>query len=272
MSDAESYATEVAETTESVTMTLLKWAVVLIVIILVLSLIIYTIIQWRQKSKKEPMLISDPRDATKKLKINNGDLPSSGSTGEYAYSFWIFVKDWNYKIGQPKCILFRGDQDCQKASPSVWLYPDQNKLMVRADVHSNGDTPASMNPNDWIKAGDKSQFNVNLSCDIENIPLQRWVHVAVSLWNRTMDVYINGKLVRSCALSGVPVTHDGDLYVTKWSGYSGFISRLKVFDKSLDPSTVYKLYLDGPYSGWWWWRELFGGVKVSVKVEYDDDD
>lgn len=48
-------------------------------------------------------------------------------------------------------------------------------------------------------------------CMINNFPLQRWVNLIVSLNNRTMDVYLNGKLVRTCIL---PAPANIDQYIS----------------------------------------------------------
>merc|ERR1712070_804360 len=41
-------------------------------------------------------------------------------------------------------------------------------------------------------------YSTRAKCDIINIPLQRWVHLALVMHNKTLDVYLNGKLARSC--------------------------------------------------------------------------
>ena len=43
------------------------------------------------------------------------------------------------------------------------------------------------------------------SCRISNFPLQSWVNIAVSVYNRAIDVYMDGKLQRSCVLAGTPM-------------------------------------------------------------------
>jgi len=91
----------------------------------------------------------------------------------------------------------------------------------------------------------KKQLDTKLPCDIKKIPLQRWVHVCVTLWNRTLDVYVNGKLKRSCILDSIPKNEVGDLYINKNGGYSGYISNLKYFPYPLSVNKIYYTYLKG---------------------------
>jgi len=100
----------------------------------------------------------------------------------------------------------------------------------------------SMNPNYY----DTFELNHNLPCDIIDIPLQRWNHVVVILWNRSLDVYLNGKLARSCTLRSVPILNDGPLFVTQEGGFKGDMASLKYYNRAINAEEVYKVYKNGP--------------------------
>ena len=71
------------------------------------------------------------------------------------------------------------------------LYPNNPKM--------------SMNPlNNSNMLSKPNSEEVQYVCDVPNIAIQRWVQVGVVLQNRTLDVYINGKLARSGILQGIP--------------------------------------------------------------------
>ena len=77
------------------------------------------------------------------------------------------------------------------SSPSLALGAMQNNLIVSTAVYpTNSGSSGTTSP-------------INHTCTVDNIPLQRWVNIIVSLNGRTMDVYINGKLTRTCVLPGV---------------------------------------------------------------------
>lgn len=254
-----------------------KYIVMGIMILLVLYLAYYLYTSYQNKKNNEPIFISDPMKATKAMTIQSEQVPISINGNEYGYSFWMFIDDWNYKFDHPKCVLYRGTFDCDHANPSIWLYPRENKLMVRCETYSNtsnsgmyANNTKTLNPRK-----DPSLLGVNKSCDIDNIPLQTWVHVCVSLWNRTLDVYINGKLTRSCILDGVAKLNNGNLYVTQYGGYSGYISKLQFYNYALTPEKIYNIYKKGPYPGVWWWNNFTNTlpkVNASVTVTSGDGD
>lgn len=259
---AKQYGGEISQGQKDSAKKIGKYVIIVIVILLVLWLCYLTWYQYNQRKNQEPVLISKPQDATKAFTASSSDLPTTSTGSEYGYSFWIYVSDWTYRFGQAKSVLWKGDSSCNSANPSIWLYPKENKLMVRCEAYSYNpadgrysNPEGSMNP-----LQNPSLLGVEKSCDIDNIPLQRWVHVGVSLWNRTLDVYINGKLTRSCVLPGVAKLNKGNIYTTAVGGYQGYISRLQYFNHALSPDYVYGLYRKGPFSANWWWSSVKGSI------------
>ena len=95
-------------------------------------------------------------------------------------------------------------------------------------------------------------FNPNKECDLVELPIQRWSHIAVVLWNRTTDIYLNGKLVRSCILENVPKITNSPLHVCQDGGFDGKFGQLRYFNRALNADEVYNLYTKGPIT----WRLL----------------
>ena len=117
----------------------------------------------------------------------------------------------------------------------------------------------SMNPYE-----NKSLLNPLKNCDIINIPLQRWVNVILSMHNKTLDVYINGKLKRSCTYKGVPKLNKEDLHITDQGGFNGEISEFKYYNKALNPDEVYSIYNAG-YKAISIYDKL-AGLKPNIKL------
>ena len=258
---------EISESQKGSAMKIGKIAGIIVMVLFVLYIIAYIVKQYRKYRKSFKFLIKNPRDATKKLVIKQSKLPDFDNGYEYTYSFWIFINDWEYRYGTPKPILFKGDSNGTQANPSIWLYPKENKLMVRFQTYSYGNSKLNMEEMNPLK--DPRILESNQICDIDNIPLQKWVHVTVILWNRTSDVYIDGKLVRSCILPGVPQLNKGKIYVTPFNGFRGNISKLLVINKALNPDAVYKEYLKGPfYSSLW--NSTLGKLNIGISVKSGD--
>ena len=214
-------------------------------ILLLVILLIIVLVYWVQsikyssdwKSKYEPVLIANPMNAYnaafKKQKV---DIPNSEDGLSFTYSMWIYIADWNYNFGKFKNIISKGN-DNTGYSPGLWLYPNTNSLHARISTYAD--------PNE--------------GCDIQNIPLQKWCHIVYVLNTRTVDIYINGKLERSCVLKGVPHINNQPLQVCQDGGFYGQISRLQYFAKAINPNKIKQLYREGP----------FGSTKYKIKFFED---
>ena len=85
-------------------------------------------------------------------------------------------------------------------------------------------------------------------CDLVNIPVQRWMHVAVVMINKTIDIYLNGKLTRSCTLENVPKMNKGYVHICQNGGFSGKLCDLFYFNQAYSPGKIYSIYNSGPNS------------------------
>jgi hypothetical protein len=266
---------------------------IVLVIVVVLSLLIWLYIYLKNKNSKEPLLISKPTPMTTNLTFSGDMLPLSVNGYEYSYLCWIFIQDWNTNYGKPKCIFYRSNADVnsfETANPSVWLYPYENKLMVRVSTMDSNTTldktiyptyPVSsttnqkiINPNLWSNDKQQELFNTNYVCDLGNIPLQKWVQLGIVMWDRTMDIYLNGKLARSCILPGVPLFDKNSLntlYIGAGNTYNGYVSRFKYFNRAVTPSEVYRHYSNGPLPPNWLWDSLKSKIGINVNISTSGD-
>jgi hypothetical protein len=85
------------------------------------------------------------------------------------------------------------------------------------------------------------------TCMIENIPIQKWANVIVSLYGRTLDIYLDGKLVKTCVVPGVPTKVDNskDVEITPAGGFSGWTTYIKYWPNASNPQEAYNIYKDG---------------------------
>ena len=113
-------------------------------------------------------------------------------------------------------------------------------------------------------------WNSTFACDINGIPLQKWVHVVITQWGRNLDVYINGKLKRSCILPGVPLNNRAllsELHVGGKQTFNGHISRLQYFNRVLPAEEVYRLYTRGPHRTIATWESLKDQFKLLFQIK-----
>jgi hypothetical protein len=175
--------------------------------------------------------ISGLNDAKKVTKIPATDLEQSNASN-YAYSAWFYIDDWSYRYGEPKIVLGRLDNDLNP-SPSIVLGAIKNNLKIETTVYPSSD----------------SSTGSAHTCNVANVPIQKWVNVIVSLYGRTMDVYIDGKLVRTCVLPGVAkIANNAPVYVTPLGGFSGYTANIHYYSDALNPQEAYNIYRKG-YGG-----------------------
>ena len=199
--------------------------------------------------------------------------------GEFTISTWIYISNWSHRAGLNKSIIRIGGNSFDTIR--VYLGANTPKLYVRlhtrekdtvsgagsvtppATGSTTGSTASaavpttSLQPED-LGVGTRDTLFTNRqtesglldnmhTCDIPELSLQRWVNISIAVNGKTVDVYIDGKLSRSCVLS-TPFKVDAG-YNASLLGYGGFggqISTTMMYDTALNPEEVYKNYMAGP--------------------------
>jgi hypothetical protein len=84
---------------------------------------------------------------------------------------------------------------------------------------------------------------------IENINIQKWVNIIVTFNNRTLDTYINGKLVKSKPFDNIIINQGGkyteDINITPDDGFGGFISKVQYYPFFITPAKAWSIYKGG---------------------------
>lgn len=125
---------------------------IIVLIILVLGYIainyIYArVVSGRNVQVSSNVLVDTITDGMVPLEIGSAQLPNSSYSNEYALSLWVYVEDFNYRHGERKFILRRGDIK-SVVNPEIYLHPTQNTLQVNVslatDASGNVDTQPTM--------------------------------------------------------------------------------------------------------------------------------
>jgi hypothetical protein len=225
-----------------------------VLIAVAVVLVLFFIVNWMTGSGAYKL--SGMNDGRKEVVINADTLPVNKNTNNYTYSTWIYVNDWNYKFGDEKTILERKDA-ASGACPAIKLGGIQNNLIISTAVY-----PAD--------AKDISgAAPISHTCNVPNVPLQKWVNIIASLNGRTMDVYINGKLTRTCVLPGVAkVDQTAPVKVSPNGGFNGWTSSTTYRAFPINPQDAWNIYSEG-YGGNWF-ANLFSKYKLRVSVIEDN--
>jgi hypothetical protein len=183
---------------------------------------------------------------------------TSADDTNFAYSIWFYINDWNYRYGEVKTIFARmGDAtNGTNPCPSVHLDAIENNVTVTLACFPGAGAPAT--------AGSIAPTSVDHTCTVGNVPVQRWVNLIVSVYGRSMDVYIDGKLVKTCLLPGVAnINSNASIYVTPDGGFDGWTSKFQYYPSPLNPQEAWNIYAAGysaPYAN------MFGSYQVQVSL------
>jgi len=184
---------------------------------------------------------------------------SLGNSGNYSYSIWVYVNDWNYKYGETKMLFGKmgttspqgiTDISSLHPSPAVTLDPIQNNLTVSVTCYPK----------------------IVSKCEIVNFPIQKWVNLFISVYGRSLDVYIDGKLVKTCMLPGIAnVAQGSPIYVTPNGGFAGWTANFQYWNTQKDPQFVWDTYRKG-YTGKSNWLSFFGRYKIKLSLIQDENE
>lgn len=202
--------------------------IVHVVVIILVLIVIISIINYLASSN---IKLSGYNNASTNLIIPSNKLVNKNNTNNYTYSMWIYVNNWNYRYGEDKIILERVD-NLGNPMPSVKLGALDNNVTVSVSCYPN---VSNVTTNPVVK-----------DCVIRNVPIQRWTNIIISLYGRTLDIYLDGKLVRTCVLPGVPkIKQNSDINITPNGGFSGFTSNILYLNTSSNPKQAYDIYKKG---------------------------
>lgn len=251
----------------------------------------YTLIDRKQNANIDP---------SKPIVITSDQLPTLYEGGEFTASTWIYITNWSYRQGFNKHILSVGGPNF--STIRIYLGGLKPSLRVRLQtsdrsgstntvptgatnlMNVNIPTGQSMVPADSLdKATENAVFNILQTdsglldssplCDLPEVDLQRWVNITVAVNGKTVDVYLDGKLARSCVLPNFFKVDAGGYSASllAYGGFGGLISNTVMYDLALNPEQVYKNYMAGPEpitSFTQWLKKTFlPAVSVTVNTQ-----
>lgn len=216
-----------------------------------------------------PILCNDLTEVklTKVLDTSNGKRST--------ISFWIYIDDINKFTGKYRHVLHIGNKatDIKNSSPYIVLDKISNKMYLRFSPEKidNYSTDKLNNETDYknlIYDGD----NVT-GIEIDYIPIQRWVHVAISINDingGNMAIFIDGELSKiidqeyymknepnkKLNVAELKLLSTGSLWIggnindreNGLTGFSGLLSKVTLFNHDINKNDIYNEYKAGPFN------------------------
>lgn len=259
----------------------------------VLAVILYYIIMQFISSSKTYILPETriPLMGTQ-LKVCSGtNIPVASNGKRMTITFWIYINDMNVNAGSVRRIFNRGGKDSiDQSSPFVALDGSQNKIHVifttKDPVSQYIMTGADGQVTNFATqaASASTQDKVNFlstvhGIQIEYVPMQRWVHVAVVVNEEAsggiISSYIDGELVNTVGSSkdivvtmGTNSVPKGRLNMANFDlntggsvnvgsdntsaipGFSGLVAGVGFTNSDLNANDIYSMYLQGPVNSY----------------------
>ena len=235
-----------------------------IVITIVVIVLIFMLVRYIMK---DPYTLQNIQSGQTASTISASSLATNGSStpsSNFAYSIWFYINDWNYRYGEPKVIFGRMGTKSASGSgsipgvsgldpcPAVVLGAVENDIKVSLGCYPGADQEPDVSGGSTVVH----------TCSVTNVPIQRWVNLIVSVYGRSMDLYIDGKLVRTCLLPGVAsVNNNANVYVTPAGGFDGWTSKFQYYPNSLNPQEAWNIYTKG-YGG----GNMLNAYQVQVSL------
>jgi hypothetical protein len=179
-------------------------------------------------------LIVVPQDPSSEgaITINRSVNASEGI--EFTWSVWVFIDDLTYNSGKYRCVFYKGNDfmsnpdhqglNFPNNAPGLYLAPNKNDLIIFMNTYNV----------------------INEEVTIEDVPLNKWVNLIIRCENTTLDIYVNGTIVKSHQLHGVPKQNYGNVYIGPNGGFSGYISNLWYYNYGLGIGEISELVAKGP--------------------------
>jgi hypothetical protein len=236
-----------------------------IVITVVVIVLLYLLFKYMYTDPYTLQSVQNGQTASNIAATSLATNGSGTSSSNFAYSVWFYIDNWNYRYGEPKVIFGRMGATSGEGSGSVPGISgiDPCPAVVLGAVENNISISLGCFPGADEEPTTEGGKTVVHTCSVSNVPIQKWVNLTISVYGRSMDVYIDGKLVRTCLLPGVAsVNNNANIYVTPNGGFDGWTAKLQYYPNSLNPQEAWNIYTQG-YSNW---ASMFSSYQVQVSL------
>ena len=173
------------------------------------------------------------------------DILVDSSKNNYSFSVWTYIDDWGVNYGNSKNILAVAPGTKSPCFFALYFSKTTNDL----NIYIEPDNPNAVGSNDNV------YNSLSSTCSVTNFPLQTWVNISVSVYNRAVDVYIDGKLIKTCSMTTVasPISNASTIFIGGTNtpdryqvpGFSGFIASVVYSPDVFSPKEVWDIYSRG---------------------------
>jgi sarcosine oxidase delta subunit len=179
---------------------------------------------------------------------------------EFTYSVWIFLE--SNSSNAPATTVSSYQHIFSKGSQNTFVV-DKNTItqeinsLLNADGSPNNLTIPS--PNYVINGPGVYLFNTNNiiiimntfnfiydNVQVRDLPMNKWFNLIIRCTGGTMDAFINGSIIQSTTLKGIPMQNYGDVNIGMNGGFNGYLSNLTYYNYALGTKAITDIVIFGP--------------------------
>lgn len=149
--------------------------------------------------------------------------------------------------------------------PLILLGESINNLYILQSIVKDTSNTSMDTLTNWtITTPNSFEYDISVTL-VENFPIQKWINLTISFYGRTLDIYLDGKLVKTTVLPNIVYSKNVSTYdvlITPNGGFDGLTSSFKYYPTSLNPTQAWDIYKTG-YS-----NSMFGGLLNRYKIKF----
>jgi hypothetical protein len=82
--------------------------------------------------------------------------------------------------------------------------------------------------------------------EVTDLPMSKWVNIVIRVQDKNCDIYVNGRLVKRRIMSEVVKQNYDDVHVSLNGGFSGYLSNLTYYNRSISITQIQDIISVGP--------------------------
>ena len=197
------------------------------------------------------------------------------SSNSYSYSIWFNITNWTNNFGREKIIFLKTNQSTPGDTGGDYELQGKGDTTIDQpkDVLAVSLAPYENNLNILVPYAGNSGVIEEWKTTVYGIPIQKWVNISISFEQKVIDIYMDGKLVKTSVVPNIPIpTPDASSYkliiCPQDKTFKGEIAKFKFHKSSLNPQEAWEIYKKGFGSG------MLSGLvnRYKLKIAFLKDD
>ncbi len=207
---------------------------IVLIVLICLYFLVIPLIQSSFNKQGGKQLIENPINTNNLQVISNYKKLNNKESFDYQYglSFWVFLEssppNTNVNYNKFTSLINYGGK------PNILYKADTNKLMITMEQEQLSEKGT----NKLIEYDENGNRIIYIN---NNFLLQKWNNLVINYNGGTLDIFLNGELVKS-SIEVVPYMKYDNLTVGNQNGVNGGVCNMIYFNKPLTLTNIYYIY------------------------------